>query len=75
MAPGRDVYFDIYCRIEKAVSAVVNSQLLGVLTLLFGEGVSSSLSLSSLAFKKGIFYLSKTWPFPVSSWENEDYIL
>lgn len=65
-------YPDIYHRIEKAVSAAVNSQLLGVLALLFSEGVCSSLLLSSLDSKKGIFYLSKTWPFPVSSWENED---
>lgn len=62
----------IYYRIEKAVSAGVNSQLSGALTLLFREGVCSSLPLSSLDSKKGIFYLSRTWLFPVSSWENED---
>lgn len=45
---------------KRDVSAAVNSQLYGMLTLLFGEGVCSSLPLSSLDSRKGIFYLSKT---------------
>lgn len=57
---------------KRDVSAAVNSQLQGMLTLLFGEGVCSSLPLSSLDSKKGIFYLSKTQPFPVGSWKNKD---
>lgn len=45
---------------KRDVSAAVNSQLLGVFIRLFREGVCSSLPLSSLNSKKGIFYLGKT---------------
>lgn len=60
--------FDICLRIEKkAVSDVVNSHLLDVLSLRFRREICSSLPLSSLDSEKGIFHLSKMWPFPVSS--------
>lgn len=73
MPPGRDFFTLIYVvKVKRDVSAAVNRQLLGMLSRLFGEGVCSSLPLSSLDSKKGIFYLGKTQPFPVGSWESKD---
>lgn len=57
---------------KKSISAVVNSQLSGVLTLQHREGICSSLPTFIPWLWERNFSLR---PFPVSSWENEDCVL